>query len=103
MGDLRMPEKQNAAGSDDLDRIVEALENWRVCTEFSYELVVPGGNKLGAHSDFVCSAVRRVEHGKVAAGRAQNHPNARQFINRLSDLLFVVIHNVEGKVTYTRE
>jgi cob(I)alamin adenosyltransferase len=103
MGDLGMPEEQNAVGSDDLNRIDEALENWRERTEIPNEFVVPGESKVGALLDFARSVVRRVERGMVAAGLAQDHPEALQITNRLSDLLFIAARNADGKVTHSRE
>jgi cob(I)alamin adenosyltransferase len=102
MGDLGMPEEQNAVGSDDLNRIDEALENWRERTEIPNEFVVPGESKVGALLDFARSVVRRVERGMVAAGLAQDHPKALQITNRLSDLLFIAARNADGKVTHSR-
>lgn len=103
MGDLGMPEEQNAVGSDDLNRIDEALETWRERTEIPNEFVVPGESKVGALLDFARSVVRRVERGMVAAGLAQDHPEALQITNRLSDLLFIAARNADGKVTHSRE
>jgi cob(I)alamin adenosyltransferase len=102
MGDLGMPEEQNAVGSDDLNRIDEALETWRERTEIPNEFVVPGESKVGALLDFARSVVRRVERGMVAAGLAQDHPDALQITNRLSDLLFIAARNADGKVTHSR-
>jgi cob(I)alamin adenosyltransferase len=102
MGDLGMPEEQNVVGSDDLNRIDEALENWRERTEIPNEFVVPGESKVGALLDFARSVVRRVERGMVAAGLAQDHPEALQITNRLSDLLFIAARNADGKVTHSR-
>jgi cob(I)alamin adenosyltransferase len=102
MGDLGMPEEQNAVGSDDLNRIDEALENWRERTEIPNEFVVPGESKVGALLDFARSVVRRVERGMVAAGLAQDHPKALQITNRLSDLLFIAARNADGRVTHSR-
>jgi cob(I)alamin adenosyltransferase len=102
MGDLGMPEEQNAVGSDDLNRIDKALENWRERTEIPNEFVVPGESKVGALLDFARSVVRRVERGMVAAGLAQDHPEALQITNRLSDLLFIAARNADGKVTHSR-
>jgi cob(I)alamin adenosyltransferase len=38
----------------------------------------------------------------VAAGLAQDHPDALEAINRLSDLLFVVARNADGGNTPSR-
>ncbi len=103
MGDVAMPEEQNTVGSEDATTIDEALEEWRARTEIPNEFVVPGESKLGAHLDFARSVVRRVERRMVAASLAQDHPNALEAINRLSDLLFVVARNADGGNTPSRE
>ncbi len=96
MGDVGMPEEQNAVGPEDISRIDEALESWRERTELPNEFVVPGESKVGALLDFARSVVRRVERGMVAAGLEEDHPDALQVVNRLSDLLFVVARNADG-------
>src|SRR5918999_5523725 len=45
MGDVGMPEEQNAVGPDDVKMIDEALEDWRARTEIPDEFVVPGESK----------------------------------------------------------
>ncbi len=102
MGDVSMPEEANAVGSDDVNTIDEVLEKWRARTEIPDEFVVPGESKLGALLDFSRSVVRRVERGMVAVGLVQDHPNALEVVNRLSDLLFVVARNADGKNPLSR-
>jgi len=103
MGDVGMPEEQNAVGPDDVKMIDEALEDWRARTEIPDEFVVPGESKVGALLDFTRSVVRRVERGMVSAGLVQDHPNALEIANRLSDLLFVVARNADGKNPLSKE
>ena len=102
MGDVAMPKEQNAVGPEDVSRVDEALENWRERTEILNEFVVPGESKVGALLDFARSVVRRVERSMVAAGLVQDHPGALEVINRLSDLLFVVARNADGKNPLSR-
>ncbi len=102
MGDVAMPKEQNAVGPEDVKTVDEALENWRARTEIPDEFVVPGESKLGALLDFSRSVVRRVERGMVAVGLVQDHPNALEVVNRLSDLLFVVARNADGKNPLSR-
>lgn len=97
MGDVAMPNEQNAVGHEDVSRIDEVLENWRERTEIPNEFVVPGESKVGALLDFARSVVRRVERGMIAIGLVDHHPNALKVINRLSDLLFVVARYADGK------
>ncbi len=102
MGDVAMPKEQNAVGPEDVKTVDEALENWRARTEIPDEFVVPGESKLGALLDFSRSVVRRVERRMVAVGLVRDHPNALQVVNRLSDLLFVVARNADGKSPLSR-
>ena len=102
MGDVAMPKEQNAVGPEDVKTVDEALENWRARTEIPDEFVVPGESKLGALLDFARSVVRRVERSMVAAGLVQDHPDALQVVNRLSDLLFVMARNADGKSPLSR-
>ena len=102
MGDVAMSKEQNAVGPEDVKTVDEALENWRARTEIPDEFVVPGESKLGALLDFSRSVVRRVERGMVAVGLVQDHPNALEVVNRLSDLLFVVARNADGKNPLSR-
>ena len=102
MGDVVMSEEQNTVGSEDATAVDEALEEWKARTGIPNEFVVPGESKSGAHLDFARSVVRRVERRMVAAGLAQDHPDALEAINRLSDLLFVVARNADGGNTPSR-
>lgn len=102
MGDVGMPEEQNVVGPEDAGRIDEALENWRERTEIPDEFVVPGESKLGAYLDFARPVVRRVERGMVATGLVEKHPDAIEVVNRLSDLLFVLARNADGKNLFSR-
>ena len=102
MGDVAMPKEQNAVGPEDVKTVDEALENWRARTEIPDEFVVPGESKLGALLDFSRSVVRRVERSMVAVGLVQDHPNALEVLNRLSDLLFVMARNADGKNPLSR-
>jgi cob(I)alamin adenosyltransferase len=102
MGDVAMPKEQNAVGPEDVKTVDEALENWRARTEIPDEFVVPGESKLGALLDFSRSVVRRVERGMVTVSLVRDHPNALEVVNRLSDLLFVVARNADGKNPLSR-
>jgi len=61
--------------------------------------VVPGANPLSAALDVARSTVRRAERRVVeleSSGRTVN-PDARRYLNRLSDLLFVLARSVAGE------
>ncbi len=102
MGDVAMPKEPNVVGSEDVRRIDEVLELWKARTQIPQEFVVPGESKLGAQLDFARSVVRRAERTMVAAGLAQDHPHALEVVNRLSDALFVVARNADGKLALSR-
>jgi cob(I)alamin adenosyltransferase len=54
--------------------------------------IVPGANPASAATDLARSVVRRAERAVVALERAQRdvNPEVRHYLNRLSDLLFVL-------------
>ena len=103
MGDVAMPEEENAVGESDLEYLDRALEEWRERTEIPNEFVIPGETRLGALLDVSRSVVRRAERSLVAAGYSQTHPDAFKTVNRLSDLLFVVARNADGKTSLSKE
>ncbi len=102
MGDVAMPEEKNAVGNSDLEYLDGALEEWRDRTEIPKEFVIPGESALGALLDVARSVVRRAERSLVAAGYAEEHPDALKAVNRLSDLLFVVARNADGKTSLSK-
>jgi cob(I)alamin adenosyltransferase len=103
MGDVAMPEEENAVGESDLQYLDVALEEWRNRTEIPNEFVIPGETRLGALLDVSRSVVRRSERSLAAAGYAETHPDAFKAVNRLSDLLFVVARNADGKTSLSKE
>jgi cob(I)alamin adenosyltransferase len=46
--------------------------------------------------------VRRAERTMVTANFAQDHPHALEAVNRLSDVLFVMARNADGRGTLSR-
>ncbi len=97
MGDAAMPKEENVVGAVDLSFVDGALEDWRERTEIPKAFVVPGETRLGALLDVARSVVRRAERSLVAAGYEKEFPYALKVVNRLSDLLFVVARNADGK------
>src|SRR5262245_16699139 len=61
--------------------------------------IVPGANAASAAIDLARAIVRRAERGVVALERADRAPNAsvRVYLNRLSDLLFVLARRQAGE------
>lgn len=103
MGDVAMPEEENAVGESDLEYLDAALEEWRNRTEIPNEFVIPGETRLGALLDVSRSVVRRAERSLAAAGYAEAHPDAFKAVNRLSDVLFVVARNADGRSSLSKE
>jgi cob(I)alamin adenosyltransferase len=55
------------------------------------EFILPGGTRAAALAHFARTVCRRAERSVVALGRAEPvGERARQYLNRLSDLLFVL-------------
>jgi cob(I)alamin adenosyltransferase len=102
MGDVAMPKEENVVGEDDLRFLDVALGEWRGRTEIPREFVVPGESRLGALLDVARSITRRAERSLVASGYAGEHPHAVRVVNRLSDLLFVLARNADGKKTLSK-
>jgi cob(I)alamin adenosyltransferase len=79
---LLKPEKVAA-----LERI---LERWNADLAPLKEFVLPGGSRAAAAAHLARTVCRRAERALVALGRAEKVTDtARQYLNRLSDLLFV--------------
>lgn len=102
MGDVAMPKEENSVGEDALRHLDDALGEWRGRTEVPKEFVIPGESRPGALLDVARTVVRRAERSLVAAGYAGEHPYAVRVLNRLSDLLFVLARNADGKKTLSK-
>ena len=102
MGDVAMPGEANQVGESDLEYLEETQERWQARTKIPNEFVIPGESKLGAQLDVARSVVRRAERSLVAGGYAEEHPHASKVVNRLSDLLFVIARNADGKFSLSK-
>ena len=102
MGDVAMPQEENAVGEGDLGFVDGALEEWRGRTQIPNEFVIPGEGRLGALLDVARSVVRRAERSLVAAGYEREHRHALRVTNRLSDLLYVMARNADGRETLSK-
>ena len=71
-------------------RLEEALESWNRPLSPLKEFILPGGSRAAAAAHLARTVCRRAERSMVALGRAERlGEHARQYLNRLSDLLFV--------------
>lgn len=84
-----------------LDGWVEDLEHRLPPLE---GFVIPGGSELAAALDLARSTVRRAERRSVALARAGELANAEvlRYLNRLSDLLFLLSRQAEGGATVAK-
>jgi cob(I)alamin adenosyltransferase len=76
----------------DLD---ECLKHYNAALTPLKEFILPGGTPTAALLHVARTVCRRAERAVVALGRVQTvHAPLRQYLNRLSDLLFVVARHV---------
>ena len=72
---------------ENLDRLLEA---WNADLKPLKEFILPGGSRAAAAAHLARTVCRRAERSLVALGRAEPITDlARQYLNRLSDLLFI--------------
>jgi cob(I)alamin adenosyltransferase len=83
------------------DADVQRLEDW--IDRFEGELpplrcfILPGGNRAGALLHLSRTVCRRAERSIVALGAGKVEPHLLAYVNRLSDLLFVVARVVNHR------
>jgi cob(I)alamin adenosyltransferase len=66
------------------------LENWNKQLQPLKEFILPGGSRAAAAAHLARTVCRRAERSVVALARTDKvSEGARQYLNRLSDLLFV--------------
>ena len=89
-GELSIP-GHNLLGEMQVLRLDERLEAWNSVLPPLKEFILPGGSRAAAAAHFARTVCRRAERSVVALGRAEPvGKHARQYLNRLSDLLFVI-------------
>ena len=84
-----MPRYGSQSMTGRLERRIDDLVELRPLPEV---FIVPGANAASAAIDVARGIVRRAERAVVAMERAQRevNPEVRRYLNRLSDLLFVL-------------
>lgn len=76
-------------------RLDEALEHYNARLPRLKEFILPAGTRSAALAHVARSVARRAERSAVALGRVQElRAEPRQFLNRLSDLLFVLARSL---------
>jgi cob(I)alamin adenosyltransferase len=72
-------------------RLETALERFNAALEPLKEFILPGGTRAGATSHLARTVCRRAERDVVSLASSETlSPYCQQYLNRLSDLLFVV-------------
>jgi cob(I)alamin adenosyltransferase len=86
-GKLRVTREQVAALEADVDRVNEGLGTLK-------SFILPGGNEAAARLHVARAVCRRAEREVLRAGAV--NPVAPVYLNRLSDLLFVLARRAAG-------
>ena len=77
--------------SEAVERLDEALAHYNATLPRLKEFILPAGTRSAALAHVCRTVARRAERAVVAlAAQDAVQPQARQFLNRLSDLLFVL-------------
>ena len=89
-GELAMPEYQ-ALEASEITRIEQAIDQWNILLGPLDEYILPGGSRLVAQAH-VCRGSARLAERRCQALHSSEalRPEMLGYINRLSDLLFVV-------------
>ena len=89
-GELCIP-GHAAIDDDDIDRLEQQLDRYNDDLPPLKEFILPGGGEAAARCHIARTVVRRAERETVALSRVEAvRPQAIRYLNRLSDLLFVL-------------
>jgi cob(I)alamin adenosyltransferase len=89
-GELAVPGR-NVMGPQQVRRLEVVLDALNADLPTLREFILPGGSPAGAACHVARAVCRRAERRVVALGRSEPvNPHTRQYLNRLSDLLFVL-------------
>lgn len=89
-GELSMP-GHNLIETDHIARLDQYLERCNADLPALKEFILPGGNRAAGCCHLARTVCRRAERRLVQLGHGENvNPNLQIYLNRLSDLLFVL-------------
>ncbi|ANC43967.1 cob(I)yrinic acid a,c-diamide adenosyltransferase [Pandoraea pnomenusa] len=89
-GELSMP-RQTLLGDAHVVKLDDWLAHYNAELPPLKEFILPGGSRAAALAHVVRTVARRAERAMVALGAEETvNPAPRQYINRLSDLMFVL-------------
>ena len=78
-------------GDGDIDRLEQVLDRFNDPLPPLKDFILPGGGMAAACCHLARTVCRRAEREVVALGRGEDiRPQASRYLNRLSDLLFVL-------------
>ena len=99
-GELCLP-GMNVVKDSQVERLENLVEDFNTDLPMLKEFILPGGTRAAALAHLSRTVCRRVERSMVRLHREEPLPDpARRYINRLSDLLFVlgrVLNRTEGR------
>ena len=107
-GELCIP-GHAAIGDPDVDALERALDAYNADLPALKEFILPGGGEAAARCHLARTIVRRAERATVTLARAGTvRPQPTRYLNRLSDLLFVLSRVLaraagEGEVTWRHD
>jgi cob(I)alamin adenosyltransferase len=93
----------------DIDRLEQALDGFNADLPALKDFILPGGGLAAAHCHVARTVCRRAERETVTLARQDLvRPQAVRYLNRLSDLLFVLArvlarHSGHGEVLWNHE
>lgn len=90
-GELHLPERI-AVTSEKVTWLEERLDHWNDNLPTLQEFILPRGNQATASTHLARTICRRAERDMVRLHRQEplNNPDILSYLNRLSDLLFVI-------------
>jgi cob(I)alamin adenosyltransferase len=89
-GELCIPGMAMVQGKD-IDRLEEVLDAFNADLPALKDFILPGGGMAAATCHVARTVCRRAEREVVALARVEEvRPEAQRYLNRLSDLLFVL-------------
>ena len=95
-GELSIP-GFSAVTDAHVQRIEDAVERYNAPLPPLKDFVLPGGTRAAAYAHVARTVCRRAERAVVhLAGTEQVSAPARKYLNRLSDLLFVLARSING-------
>ncbi len=89
-GELCIPGFENVSDAQ-VARLDDLLARYNADLPRLQEFILPGGSRAASYAHVARTVCRRAERAIVALGREEDvRPVCRQYVNRLSDLMFVL-------------